>query len=113
MFIPGSVVQVFSFLRGMPKGAALHTHDLSIASASWVIAELTYRENLYICEDANEVKFDWFSEPTSQGCNWVAVSQRRDEVGAQQFDEYLLSLLTINVDDPANVYPDINSVWDR
>ncbi len=40
---------VFSFLLGMPKGAALHMHDFSLASADWVIAEITYRDNLYVC----------------------------------------------------------------
>lgn len=34
---------VFNFLKEMPKGAALHLHDLSIASIDWVISDITYR----------------------------------------------------------------------
>ena len=34
---------VFQFIKAMPKGGALHTHEFSTASIDWVIANLTYR----------------------------------------------------------------------
>ena len=40
---------VFSLLRLMPKGASLHTHDVSLAPAQWVVQELTYRQGLHLC----------------------------------------------------------------
>ena len=108
--------QVFSFLRGLPKGAALHTHDLSIASVAWVVSDLTYLPGLYLCEDSG-IRFAWLSGPTDDdegSCdNWVALVDRRAEVGEEAFDRYLVDLLTINVDNPEQAYPDINAVWSR
>ncbi len=34
--------KVFAFLRAMPKGAALHTHHISLGSIKWIVANLTY-----------------------------------------------------------------------
>ena len=40
--------EVFKFIREMPKGAALHTHHISLGPIPWVVSNLTYRDNLYM-----------------------------------------------------------------
>ena len=39
------------------------------------------------------------------------MADERQSAGAAAYDAYLKSLFVINVDDPANVYPDVNTVW--
>lgn len=34
--------EVFHFIKEMPKGAALHTHHISLGSISWIVSNLTY-----------------------------------------------------------------------
>ena len=34
--------QVFKFIKKMPKGAALHTHHISLGSIKWIVSNLTY-----------------------------------------------------------------------
>lgn len=33
---------VFQFIKKMPKGAALHTHHISLGSIRWIVSNLTY-----------------------------------------------------------------------
>ena len=59
--------EVFKFIREMPKGAALHTHHISLGPIPWVIANLTYKDNLYmrLNPDKDSLRFGWFSsQPT-------------------------------------------------
>ena len=41
----------------MASGAALHVHDTALASAAWVVQELTYWPNLYMCYDTSDQLF--------------------------------------------------------
>jgi adenosine deaminase CECR1 len=56
---------VFAALRAMPKGAALHVHDLSIASTDWIVSNLTYWPNLFMCDNGNDRfwSFAWLLRP--------------------------------------------------
>lgn len=35
-------------------GAVLHIHDTAMVSLDWVVKNVTYRDNLYMCAPANE-----------------------------------------------------------
>ena len=48
----------------MPKGAALHTHHISLGSIKWIVANLTYWDNLYMRYDntVDTLEFAWFQK---------------------------------------------------
>ena len=49
----------------MPKGAALHTHHISLGSINWIITNLTYWDNLFMRYDNtfDTLEFAWFQKP--------------------------------------------------
>jgi hypothetical protein len=66
----------------MPKGAALHMHHISLGPIAWVIANLTYRDHLYmrLNREKESLRFGWFdSPPTHQvdGLEWRSVKEAR------------------------------------
>ncbi len=109
----------------MPKGGALHIHDFSIASNDWIVSDVTYREGLYMCQPDDPdgyPRFTWLNSPdeTSQvpvtcegssSSDWMSMSDLRLESGADAVDKYIKSKLVLTVDDPADAYPDVNTVW--
>lgn len=103
---------VFKILRQMPKGAALHLHDVAMASVSWVISEISYWENLYMCYTQEGQLLTKFMETPDASCEWQLMSDVRASYPTpEDFDEMLLSKLTLLTDKPAEKYPDINVVW--
>ena len=77
--------RVFQTIQRMPKGGILHVHDFSMVSIDWVIKNVTYRENLYMCIDnvTEWLKFGWFSTPPSlnEDCLWMNVADTRTLLG--------------------------------
>ena len=78
--------------------------------------------------------FGWFTDPENiTDCQWRRLSDLREEFGAAAVDDYLKvrkqfvliielecqtkyfhkDVLVINVNDPGEEYPDLNSVWRR
>ncbi len=55
------VSKVFQFIREMPKGGVMHVHEFAITSSDWVIKNITYRDNLYMCinKDNDNLQFGW------------------------------------------------------
>nr|KAG5701004.1 hypothetical protein BaRGS_022715 [Batillaria attramentaria] len=106
----------FKIIQQMPKGGVLHVHDMSLTSIDWLIQNVTYRDNLYMCVDKHySVKFHFYSSPPSNpGCPWKLVQTYRKECGDPKvFDKLLHSNITMVTDDPAKAYPDIDAVWDK
>ena len=58
--------EVFKFIRGMPKGAALHTHHISLGPIPWVVSNLTYRDNLYMRLSKEKVRVMLRTNPTTR-----------------------------------------------
>ena len=108
---------VYKFIHGLPKGAGLHLHASAMTSIDWVISNITYRENLYCCNQEAEdiLVFGWFDAPpvgTVQSCSgWKSVASMREEMGVWQVDKILKTHLSIAVEDPEIAYPNINTVW--
>ncbi|KAK8401600.1 hypothetical protein O3P69_001022 [Scylla paramamosain] len=105
--------QVFKIIRQMPKGAGLHLHYTAMASPLWVVQEITYWPNLYMCYDTDDhLFFRFFGEPDTS-CAWELVSDvRSNYVDPSEFDAVLFSKLSLLTENPDEKYPDINTVWD-
>ena len=77
--------RVFQTIRRLPKGGILHIHDFGMTSVEWVIQNVTYRDNLYMCIDSatDSLKFGWFSNPPQLDaeCLWMNVKDTRTLLG--------------------------------
>ncbi|KAK7479394.1 hypothetical protein BaRGS_00029386 [Batillaria attramentaria] len=104
----------YSIIKNMPKGGVLHVHDEAITSIDWLVKNVTYRDNCYICVTRDfSTKFHFFdTPPTDPDCTWRPVSDVRAEYGNdEEFDRLLHSNITLVTEDPAKAYPDIDAVW--
>nr|XP_027227968.1 adenosine deaminase 2-like [Penaeus vannamei] len=103
---------VFQFISRMPKGAALHLHSSSMASVSWVVEELTYWSNLYMCyTDDGKLRMK-FTEAPDSSCAWQLVSEVRATYPTEDdFNRELIGKLSILTDNPEEAYPDANAAW--
>uniref|UniRef100_A0A0B7ATQ8 Adenosine/AMP deaminase N-terminal domain-containing protein n=1 Tax=Arion vulgaris TaxID=1028688 RepID=A0A0B7ATQ8_9EUPU len=53
-------------IKQMPKGAALHLHDISVTSLDWLVKNATYNEYVYMCvRTDNLIDFHVFKSPPS------------------------------------------------
>ncbi|KAG0727107.1 Adenosine deaminase 2 [Chionoecetes opilio] len=99
--------QVYKMIQHMPKGAALHVHETALTSASWVVQEITYWPNLYMCYDAADHLLFKFFEVPDTSCTWELVSEVRDNyVDPQDFDDMIFSRLTLLTDNPDDLTSD-------
>lgn len=101
--------KVFQFIQEVPKGGALHGHDTSITSYDYLYS-ITYKDNLYGCYENQKIKFKFLShQEQDKICNWTLISELRRN--NPNFDEWLRPQLTLDVNNPREKYPDINTVW--
>ncbi|TRY79384.1 hypothetical protein TCAL_08086 [Tigriopus californicus] len=115
LFVSKSEIEasnVFQFIQSLPKGGAIHTHDISIASIDWAIANLTYRDNLWACFDHGSLRFSWALNPDDQCTKWDSLADLRQDLGSEEVDYLIKRYLVINVPNPDEVYPDVNAVWE-
>ncbi|XP_029952584.1 adenosine deaminase 2-A-like isoform X3 [Salarias fasciatus] len=110
---------IFSVLQKMPKGGALHLHDFSIVDVEWLVKNVTYRPNCYMCfTDKQSVRFIFSSQwpkPRPQCSPWVLLENLRAKTGnTTELDNSIMNNLTLFTDeDPEAVYPSQDVVWDR
>lgn len=108
---------VFSLLRKMPKGAALHVHDFAMVGVEWLVKNVTYRENCYVCfTDDRSVRFVFSAEqPKPQGyCStWTLLRPLREKLNSTELDNSFIRNLTLITEDPETAYPNQDVVWKR
>ncbi|XP_054736279.1 adenosine deaminase 2-A-like [Anastrepha obliqua] len=112
-----SKTPLFTYLQAMPKGGVLHAHDTALCSTDFLI-ELTYRENLWICERSGAleaVSMIFANEkPTltleSANCTWTLLEEMRDRKGASAVDDYLRERFTLY---PKEKFLDNNEAWEN
>ncbi len=109
--------KVFAFVQAMPKGAALHTHHISLGSIRWIVSNLTYWENLYMKYDdtMDTLEFAWFTkDPKSSKANlamWHSVNEARRIFGQHSVDKFLTRYLSCGIDTIKTQDININTIW--
>uniref|UniRef100_A0A672HGA2 adenosine deaminase n=1 Tax=Salarias fasciatus TaxID=181472 RepID=A0A672HGA2_SALFA len=109
---------VFKVLQKMPKGAALHIHSSSLVGVDWLVKNVTYRPNCYVCYTwDNSVRFVFSSRqpfPRWDCFYWQLVQTLRDKTGDPAgFDYSLMQHLTLFTEDPDGEYPNQDVVWEK
>ncbi|XP_038215753.1 adenosine deaminase 2-like [Zerene cesonia] len=103
--------KVYKIIRDMPKGAALHIHDMGILDPDYVL-NITYRDNLYVCFGNDRLKLKFSHAPPDSTCRWQLMKDARfSSENVTKFDADLQKHFSICVDDPDIVYPSIKEVW--
>lgn len=106
----------FKIIRKMPKGAALHLHEPAIASLQWLVKNLTYRENVYMCIDKQGyiLLSVFLKPPANPDCPWKLIKEERAAaISTDQFDENLRKNLSFLTTDPLTAFSGTNSAWVR
>ncbi|XP_060520820.1 adenosine deaminase 2-A-like [Cylas formicarius] len=104
--------EVFKFIKKVPKGTALHAHDLFMVSGDFFF-NMTYKyaDNLYVLDNPpNDIRVGFFNAG-EQPSSWVLISSAREN--SSTFDVRLRSQLTLVVWNPKLVYNDTDDVWNR
>lgn len=103
--------EVFKILRDLPKGAVLHTHDSAMVSFDYKLNNLTYRDNLYVCDENGTFMLQFFNTPDDQ-CNWQLLRDlRQDPDRAKIINEKIVQKMTMFVKNPNSVYDTVNEAW--
>lgn len=101
---------VFKFVKQMPKGAALHLHDVSMVDIDWLV-NVTYKDHCYMCYDSDhKISFHFFqTPPANPGCPWKLVSEYRQQASDPHvFDQMLKDSMMLTDD---YVDQNITVVW--
>ncbi|XP_071361542.1 adenosine deaminase 2-A [Trachinotus anak] len=110
---------IFSLLQKMPKGGALHVHDLSMVDVEWLVKNVTYRPHCYMCfTDNQSIRFIFSSglpKPVPHCSAWTLLENLRAKmINTTDLDDSIMGNLTLFTDqDPETVYPSQDVVWDR
>ncbi|KAJ8883521.1 hypothetical protein PR048_015365 [Dryococelus australis] len=86
-------------------GAVLHGHDTGLVSTDYVIGNITYRDHLYSCLDAEGLLHLRFFARPDTSCAWKELAELRRQQGASQVDAFLRQHLSLVVDDPDSEAP--------
>lgn len=109
---------IFGLLQKMPKGAALHVHDFSIVDVEWLVKNVTYRENCYVCftdDQSVQFIFSWRPPASRLHCSsWILLRSLRETIkNSTELDNSFIRNLTLFTEDPDRAYPSQNVVWKR
>lgn len=102
-----TIVNNSAVLQWNPTGGILHIHDSTLTPLEFLIADASYRENLYICSSPSNDFVSFVFAPSTPAdpadpaeCHWELVSERRSREGALKFDAFLRSQFSLCTDNP-------------
>lgn len=105
--------RVFNILRSLPKGAILHCHDTAIVSHEYKLHNITYRDNLYLCDTNDTMRLQFFDVPNNE-CNWQLLSDvRQNAKRADDINERIAKEMTMITPNPRNVYDSVDKAWEK
>ncbi|KMQ83994.1 adenosine deaminase cecr1-like protein [Lasius niger] len=105
--------EVFKILRELPKGAVLHAHEETIVSLDYKLNNVSYRENLYVCDRNNSLKLKFFNNP-DETCDWQLLSEvRQDLQQAEAINDRIRQSLTMITENPRSAYPTVDKAWEK
>lgn len=97
----------------MPKGAVLHAHDTSLVNINYLYHNITFRDNLYVCIVKGAVRLRFFRVP-DKSCDWQLLKKvREDPKQGPQVNDMIRSSMTMECDNPALAYPNVNKAWQK
>lgn len=105
--------RVYQIIKSMPKGAALHVHDMAMLGPDYLL-NITYMDYLYVCFSKDKVEFKFSNETPKTICSghWEEMKEaRRKSANVKEFDANLRKHFTIVTKDPYHIYTDINRIW--
>uniref|UniRef100_A0A2A4JD81 Adenosine deaminase n=1 Tax=Heliothis virescens TaxID=7102 RepID=A0A2A4JD81_HELVI len=107
--------KLYQVLKDMPKGAILHAHDTGILGPDYLV-ELTYWDNLWVCyhKDDSDIQFQFNETRPSDSCptKWKLMKdERKSAHNLEKIDANLRKHFTLVIDNPNEVYTDVNTVW--
>ncbi|XP_035911502.1 adenosine deaminase 2-like [Anopheles stephensi] len=104
---------VFGALRLMPKGAILHLHNSAAVSSSWVIKNLTYRQEAKLCTVADRY---YFTVRPLNNCpvsetRPIADMRRERQKDVAAFDAWLETLINMKLKPSRGGHATIDELW--
>ncbi|XP_076631416.1 adenosine deaminase [Colletes latitarsis] len=105
--------KVFQFLRRMPKGAVLHAHDTAMVSFDYMYHNVTFFDNLYICDKKDNIRLHFFREP-DKDCDWELLKTvREDPSRASHVNKKIKEKLTMICKTCNDTYSDTDKAWSK
>ncbi|XP_076647903.1 adenosine deaminase [Halictus rubicundus] len=103
--------KVFKFIRKMPKGAVLHAHDTALVTTDYMFHNVTFRDDLYLCETNENFKLKFFKKPDDE-CEWELLKNvRRHPLRAPKVNAKIREKLSMHCEKPEETYSDLDKAW--
>lgn len=105
--------EVFKILREMPKGAILHIHQSAMSSLEYKLNNVSYRENLYVCDRNDSLQLKFLKNPDGT-CDWQLLSKvRQDARQAEAINDRIRRSLTMITENPRSDYNTVDKAWEK
>ncbi|XP_066599284.1 adenosine deaminase 2-like [Prorops nasuta] len=105
--------QVFKIIQSLPKGAVLHGHNSALVSTDYIFNNLTYRENLHVCDSGGTFKLQFFKEAPDD-CEWKSLQELRENPKTAEYvNKKILQKLSMEVENPTVTYSNVDVAWEK